>query len=58
MNSKNAFRISDLLPLVRSEGGRICCNFKGVSARPDHKVPIKVKGGFCESLSLSNTRVG
>ena len=24
----------------------------------DHKVPIKVKGGFCECLSLSNTRVG
>ena len=46
MNSKNAFRISDLLPLVRSEGGRICCNFKGVSAQPDHKVPIKVKGGL------------
>ena len=29
-DSENIFRINDLLPLVRSEGARICCDFNGL----------------------------
>jgi hypothetical protein len=29
-NRENIFRINGLLPLVRSEGGRICCDINGL----------------------------
>ena len=32
--------------LVRSEGGRICCDFNSLPSEPDQKVPIRPKGVF------------
>jgi hypothetical protein len=49
---ENIFRINGLLHLVRSEGGRICCNFSNLPRR------VKKLGAFrayrCFSSGMPN----